>query len=147
MRSRSGHKRSTFKKWRKIVMRQMFLCNFYLRNSLNRVLNVYLRQVKVERHDSDKSEVWMGPSGHWPIRQSTSFRSYKMGTKKWYMPEILCGRVLYNGLTHRFHFFSKILKAKKNLNFLENFFIFLKTKILKIRNGSFGDLSFLYKTT
>ena len=41
-------------------MRHMFLCHFSLRNSLVRVLNVYLRQVKVEEHRSGQGQVIKG---------------------------------------------------------------------------------------
>ena len=41
-------------------MRHMFLGHFFLRNSLVRVLNVYLRQVKVEEHRSGQGQVIKG---------------------------------------------------------------------------------------
>ena len=41
-------------------MRHMFLGNFSLRNSLVRVLNVYLRQVKGEEHRSGQGQVIKG---------------------------------------------------------------------------------------
>ena len=41
-------------------MRHMFLGHFSLRNSLVRVLNVYLRQVKVEEHRSGQGQVIKG---------------------------------------------------------------------------------------
>ena len=51
--------KANFQKW-KIVMRHMFLGHFPLRNSLVRVLNVYLRQVKVEEHRSREGQVIKG---------------------------------------------------------------------------------------
>ena len=41
-------------------MRHMFLGNVSLRNSLVRVLNVYLRQVKAEEHRSSQGQVIKG---------------------------------------------------------------------------------------
>ena len=41
-------------------MRHMFLGHFSLRNSLVAVLNVYLRQVKVEEHRSGQGQVIKG---------------------------------------------------------------------------------------
>ena len=38
----------------------MFLGHFYKRNSLVEVLNVYLRQVKVEEHSSGQGQVIIG---------------------------------------------------------------------------------------
>ena len=41
-------------------MRHMFLGHFSLRNSLVRVLNVYITQVKVEKHRSGQGQVAKG---------------------------------------------------------------------------------------
>ena len=41
-------------------MRHMYLDHFSLRKSLARVLNVYLRQVKVEEHRSGQGQVIKG---------------------------------------------------------------------------------------
>ena len=43
-----------------IVVLYMFLGYFYKRSSLVRVLNVYLRQVKVEEHRSGQGQVIKG---------------------------------------------------------------------------------------
>ena len=45
-------------------MRHTFLGHFSLRNSLVRVLNVYLRQVEVEEHRSGQGQVIKGQLSH-----------------------------------------------------------------------------------
>ena len=89
---------------------------------------------------------------HWVIRRSTSFQSYKMGTKN-YICLKFCVHVHYMVVWHKYSGFLKFFEnEEKNQNFqnkliFEKEYFFWKTKILKTRDSSFIDLSFPYKIT